>query len=245
MVAIHYAFIAIYFQTALWQDTFASQSNPLKQFIMKTKMIFAAILFSVTGYLALAQETTVKDYLWKYDGKKKEHTLGVYAGLSGSYTEVMDKPAGWAGARLGFVLDKRFTVGLAGYALWYDHKLTELAEEGTYHLESGYAGAYFEYMQPFGNHFKLGFSLLLGQGLAKYTYDKEYREGKPWYEQTIDQQTFTVTEPGIELLFRVAPKWWIGINGSYRATSPVRLMQTPENLFNNFNGGVSVRLGIF
>jgi hypothetical protein len=212
---------------------------------MKTKMMMFAILFSMLGIGSMAQEKTVKDYVWKYDGKKKEHTIGLYAGISGSYSVVMNKPAGWAGARLGVVFDKRFTVGLAGYALWYDYKLNTLVSDGTYHLESGYAGAYFEYMQPFGNRFRLGFSLLLGQGTAKYTYDKDYREGKPWYEQTIDQQSFQVTEPGIEALVRIMPKWWIGLNGSYRATSPVRLTQTSTSLFNNFNGGISVRFGIF
>jgi hypothetical protein len=212
---------------------------------MKTKMMLAAILFSTFGFAAMAQEKTVKDFIWKYDGKKKEHTIGIYGGLSGSYTEVMGKTAGWAGARLGVVFDKRFTVGLAGYGLCFDHTLNSLVNDGTYRLESGYAGAYFEYMLPVGNRVRFGFSLLLGEGLAKFTYDKEFRDDKPWYQQTIDQHYYAVTEPGVEVLFRIAPKWWLGLNGSYRLTSPVELRQTSDDLFNKFNAGVSVRFGLF
>ncbi len=212
---------------------------------MKTKMMLVTLLITMAGSIGTAQEKNFKDFVWKYDGKKKEHTIGLYAGISGSYTEVMNKPAGWLGAKIGVVFDKRFTLGLAGNALWYDYALDDVVSDGTYHLESGYSGLYFEYLQPLGNRFKLGFSLLTGMGIAKYTYDKDYRYDKPWYQQTIDEQTYSVIEPGIEAMVRIAPKWWIGINGSYRTTSPVRLTGTASSLFNNFNGGIGIRFGAF
>lgn len=208
-------------------------------------MTIMILLVNLIGYSTMGQEKNEKNYLWKFDGKRKEQTIGGYLGLSGSYTDISGKLAGWLTGKAGIVINHRFTVGLAGSALWYDHALNTLVTDGTYHLESGYAGAWFEYMQPFGSRFRLGFSLFMGQGVAKFTYDKEFREGKPWYQQTIDQQNYAVTEPGIEALVRVAPKWWIGLNGSYKFTSPLRLADTPDDLFNTFSGGVSVRFGLF
>jgi hypothetical protein len=212
---------------------------------MKSKSLITLMMIALLAGNAYAQKPPVKDYLWKYKGKKKEHTVGGYIGISGSYTEVMSKPAGYLGAQLGIVFDKRYAIGLAGNALWYDYALSEAVSNGTYHLEAGYAGIFFEYMQPLGSRIRLTFSLLTGMGVAKYTYDKAYRDSMPWYQRTIDTRDFSFIEPGIGLMGRVAKKWWIGLNGSYRATSPINLPSAPVNLLNNFSAGISVRFGIF
>jgi hypothetical protein len=212
---------------------------------MKTKLLITALLVTMLAGNLFAQKTEIRDYLWKYNGKKKEHTIGGYLGISGSYTEVMGKPAGWLGAQLGVVFDKRYTLGVAGNALWFDYELDEAVETGTYHLESGYTGLFFEYMQPLGSRVRLTFSFLTGMGVAKYTYDKEYRNEMPWYERTIDTRDFSFVEPGIGIQTRVARKWWIGVNGTYRATSPVELPCASEQVLNNFTAGVSVRFGLF
>jgi hypothetical protein len=192
-----------------------------------------------------AQDNMTKDYLWKYQGKKKEHTIGGYLGLSGSYTDVMGKPAGLLGGQIGIVIDKRYTIGLMGNALWYDYTLDDAVETGTYHLECGYSGLFFEYMQPIGARVKISLSVATGMGIAKYTYDKEYRDTLAWYQRTIDTHDFSFIEPGAGVLVKVAPKWWLGLNGSYRATSPVKLPATSEQVLNNFSAGVTVRFGLF
>ena len=157
----------------------------------------------------------------------------------------MDMSAGWLGARVGVVFDHRFGIGLAGYGLSFDHTLSELAEEGTYHLEAGYTGLFIEYLQPLGRNVKLNFSLLSGMGTAQYRYDKEYREGKPWYNEIIDRTDFHLYEPGIELQVRMAGKWWIGAYGTYRLTSPVEIEGAGEDLLQNYTAGISIKYGIF
>lgn len=212
---------------------------------MKTKIVVLAMLIITSGIHATAQDKVQKNYIFSYEGKKKTHTIGAYAALSGTASEVSGKTALWAGAKLGVVLDHRYTLGVAAYGLSYDHSLTALVDDGKYHLEAGYTGLFFEYMQPLGKRFLLGFSVLTGQGTAKYTYDKDYRENKAWYEQTIDLQNFSVIEPGIEALIRVNPRWSFGINGSFRSTSPVRLKNTSTSILTNMNAGLSVRFGIY
>ncbi|MDO9510598.1 MAG: hypothetical protein Q7J34_02460 [Bacteroidales bacterium] len=211
---------------------------------MKAKVIMAGtILFLASILTSTAQDH--KDYIWSYNGGKKEHTLGLYAGINSSYTRMMDKDAGWLGYRAGLVLDKRWVVGVGGDALWYDYALTELAENGTYHLQAGYQGIFVEYLQPIGSRVKIGFSILSGQGLVKYEYDKDFRKDKPWFEEIIDQSTFQVFEPGIEIQARIGGNWWLGLHGTYRNTSPVELLETSECVFRTLNGGITLKYGIF
>ncbi len=211
---------------------------------MKTKIIIAALMFLAFSFQAFSQETT-KDYLWSYQGKNKTKTLGLYGELSGSYTELLTKPAANFGVKAGLVFNKRLTVGLAAYGLSYDRKFNSLVSDGTYHLEAGYSGAFVEYLQPIGDRFKVGASIFSGTGITMYKYDKDYAEARPWYDEVIDQETFAVFEPGVSILGRIGGHWWLGINGSYRTTSPVKLKETSENFLESFNAGVGIRYGIF
>ncbi len=212
---------------------------------MKTKTIILSVLLLLSGLCVLAQENTANNYLFTLKGKNKTHEIGLYGGLSGSYSETLSKPSGWLGAKVGLVFNHKWAFGWAGNALYFDRRLDALATDGTYHLEAGYAGLFAEYMMPVGNSFKINFSILSGRGLAIYKYDKDFAEDRPWYQETIDQETFAVFEPGIELLTKIRGHWWFGVSGSYRNTSPVKLTGTDDMLFNKLNGGISIRYGIF
>lgn len=209
------------------------------------KTIILSVLIVLVSVCARAQEASGENYLFTFKGKNKIHQVGAYGSLSGSYSETLSKPSGWLSGRVGVVFNQRWAFGWAGSALYFDRKLDELVTDGTYHLQAGYAGMFAEYMLPLGKNFKINFSVVSGAGLAFYQYDKEYAESRPWYQEKIDQETFQVFEPGVELMARIGGRWWFGINGTYRNTSPVKLMGTDELLFNKFNGGVSIRYGIF
>lgn len=212
---------------------------------MKTKTIILSVLMIFIGLGALAQDQNSKNYLFTLKGKNKTHEIGWYGSLSGMYSNTMSEPSGWLGSKVGVVFNHKWAFGWAGNALYFDRKLDELVTDGTYHLQAGYAGAFAEYMMPIGNRVKLNFSIVSGQGIAFFQYDKDFAENRPWYEEKIDQETFAVFEPGIELMTKIGNRWWFGINGSYRNTSPVKLNGTNDLLFNKFNGGLSVRYGIF
>lgn len=209
------------------------------------KTIILSVLILLVSMYAGAQETGGENYLFTLKGKNKTHQVGAYGSLSGSYSETLSKPSGWLGGRVGVVFNQRWAFGWAGSALYFDRRLDELVTDGTYHLQAGYAGLFAEYMLPLGQNFKMNFSVVSGAGLAFYQYDKEYAESRPWYEEKIDQETFHVFEPGVELMARIGGRWWLGINGTYRNTSPVKLMRTDEMIFSKFNGGLSIRYGLF
>lgn len=212
---------------------------------MKTKHIIITLSLVLTTLLAFPQGKMHKDYIWKYQGKKKENTLGMYGGLYGSYADLMSKPSANIGGRMGLVFNKRFGLGIAFYGISYDRTLNEAVDDGTYHLEAGYSGVFFEYIQPLGENFKVSAFVITGGGIAKYTYDKDYRDGKEWYEETIDIASFSVFEPGIELQTRLAGKWWLGAYATYRFSSPIDLKESPDYMLTNFTAGLSLKFGVF
>jgi hypothetical protein len=88
-------------------------------------------------------------------------------------------------------------------------------------------------------------SFLSGQGQASYRYDREYRKEKVWSEEMIDITTFGVQELGLDLHHRIGGNFWLGLTGSYRHTSPLQLIDTSDKLIEGFNGGISIKYGIF
>lgn len=210
---------------------------------MKTIILSLCILLVSLG--ALAQDNESKNHVFTLKGKNKTHEVGLYGGLSGTYSETLAKPSGWLSAKAGLVFNHKWAFGWAGSGLYFDRRLDQGVTDGTYHLEAGYAGLFAEYMQPLGKNLKISFSVLSGAGLAVYRYDKDFAENRPWYQEIIDQETFAVFEPGIDLMAKISSRWWLGLNGSYRNTSPVKLTGTDDMLFNKFNGGISIRYGIY
>lgn len=213
---------------------------------MKTNVILLMSLIFFSGLsLRAQQKEDFKNYIWTYEGKNRTHTLGLYGGLYGSYSPVKDQSAGYLGIRVAAVLDGKWGLGLAGYALDFDHPMNELTGDETYRLQAGYSGIFGEYLIPIGQRLKISFSLLSGMGLVKYQVDKEYELDLPWHERIIDQNTFAVLEPGMEIQARISRKWWMGINATYRTTSPIRMKGTDENLLENYSAGISIKYGLF
>jgi hypothetical protein len=211
---------------------------------MKTKAIFLSLLFLVMCIISTAQETN-KNYLFSYKGKKKEHTVGMYGSLGGTYSTVMDESANWLTARVGVVIDEHWGIGLAHSALNYDHELSQLVTDGTYHLQGAYSGMFLEYLVPFNNWGKLSISWTSGMGLLFYQYDKEYRKALTWTDEYIDAERFAANEFGAEFMIHVAGNWWVGLEGSYRNTSPIKMLGVEEDVLQKFNAGITVRYGIF
>lgn len=212
---------------------------------MKTRtiIILTIALFNISNVWAQTNDT--KDYLWSYESKKGIKEIGLYGELSMSYSEILARPAGYLGAKIGVVFNHRWAFGWGGSGLWYDYRLDELVNDGTYHMEGGYQGLFAQYMLPVGERVKVNFSVLSGTGIAMYKYDKDYQESREWYEESIDLETFAVFEPAAEAMVKVGNRTWVGVNGSFRNTSPIKLKGTDEGFLNNFNAGISVKYGIF
>lgn len=169
----------------------------------------------------------------------------VFIGFDMKGTQVMDKAAGFVGIRTGLNLNEKWVIGFAGQALYFDRALSEVVNDGTYHLEAGFAGLFIERQIPLARRVKLNLSLLSANGLTQYRYDKEYREDKVWTEELIDVVRFQVLEPSVTLSFQMNPRLSLGLEGSFRNTSPVDLKDTDDTLFRKASAGISVKYFLF
>lgn len=213
---------------------------------MKTRKRFLATVVTMVIFTAaFAQQQPGEDYLLRWKGKNKEHTLGAYLELNGSYADVRNKPSGLLGSKLVAVLDNHWGVGIAQKALWHDYDLSDLVNDGTYQFQAGYSGFYLEYLMPFGSNVCFSLSLTSGYGLAKYEYKKEFQAAHTWYNRVIDQDVFHVNEPAIEIQCRLGGHWWIGANASYRNIGNLDLMATDKDILTGFSSGISLKYGIF
>ncbi|MDA3865539.1 MAG: hypothetical protein PF489_02190 [Salinivirgaceae bacterium] len=211
---------------------------------MNTKGILTTVAILVLSITAKAQQES-ENYIWTWETSKKTHEVGLYGGISGTYTEKFGNSASWLGARIGVVFNQRWVIGLEGNALNYDRELTELTSEGTYRLEAGYSGAYVEYLQPLGKRFKISFNVLSGRGVAQYRYHKDFTAGLEWYEEFIDRDHFVVLQPGARFYATIGGKWWAALEASYTTTSPLQIKGAKENFLEGANVGLSINYGIF
>ena len=212
---------------------------------MKTRITLTLAALLLMGSTASSQlNQYAKLTSCSEENKTTETTF--FAGMSASYSQVMSRPAGYLGARGGIVFNDKFSIGLAGYGLWYDYRLTELAgTTGTYHLEAGYTGLVLEFVQVLNENTRLNFSLLTGQGIAIYRYDRAYTSSLDWHEEIIDEDTFSVMEPGIELMINAGDRWWIGTTLSYCSTSPIQMEGTAQGMIEGLKAGISFTYLLF
>lgn len=205
---------------------------------MKTKLLLIVSLVLAATLIAQPKE---KNHLFTLG----ETNLGGYVALGGKYTTVNSDNAGILDIRAALTFDSGWAIGLGASGFSYDKKLNALVTDGTYHLEAGYAGLFVEKIFSITDDLKFSASVLMASGLTKYRYDKDFRKNKTWVEETIDQTTFFVTEPGIEITHRIAGNWWIALSGSYRLSSPVEMIGTDEEIFKNFGVGINLKYGLF
>lgn len=205
---------------------------------MKSRL-FALLLLAMA--VTLNAQSGRKDHFMTIDGVN----LGGYISVGGKYTTYNSKAAGLLDLRAAVTFKNGWGVGIGASGLDYDKSLSALVNDGTYHVEAGYVGMFVEKMFSVTDDFKISLSVLMAGGLMKYRYDSEYRKEKVWYEETIDQTDFFVTEPALEIQHRIFGNWWLGVTGSFRNTSPIKLIGTDEDVLKKFAGGVTIKYGVF
>lgn len=210
---------------------------------MKTRLVLFFVILLCSASL-FAQETS-RNSLWTVRLGDDEYRLGGFVGTNLKYSRLEDDPAGYLDLKAGITINSKWAVGLSATGLYYDKKLKKIVQDGTYHLYAGYAGLFVERMFSFTDDLKFSASVFTGQGEVYYMYDKEYRENRPWYQETIDRESIYVFEPGLELQHRISGNFFLGLSGSYRMTSPLNLVNTSDDVLRTFSAGISVKYGVF
>jgi len=206
---------------------------------MKTSK-FIAVLLTIFSFTISAQSIEKSNSQYKLKLFGVERNIALYAGTDFSYIKYDKKDAGLVTLKAGVNIDN-YTVGLSFSGLYYDKKLNKLVNDGTYHVNSGFASIFIERNFDLTDDLKLNIGISSGNGMISYRYDKDYRKNKVWSEEIIDCTEFSVLEPSIEFSYKLYDNWWFGVKGSYLNTCDIQLIGTDKDVMKTFTTGITLK----
>lgn len=179
---------------------------------------------------------------------------GGWGGPSTHYTRVLDQDALLVGARGGWLINHRLTIGLAGHGLvthvgnaGYDAYLHDIGRQPSHRsrFDMGYGGLLIEPVIAYRSPVHISLPLIIGAGGCAYSWD-----GRPEADfdprfYSDDAQAFFVVEPGIDVELNVIPLLRVALGASYRYTSDLDLPATDKDALRGLNMGVTVKVGRF
>jgi hypothetical protein len=206
----------------------------------KLIILFAAYILACT---TLAQENTAA-YRSIFDSENGI-SHGGYGGLTFSYTGLDGKDAIMIGAKGGWVIDHRLTIGLAGTIFVNDIQFSSYAKYDELSLAGSYGGLLIEpVLAPFAPiHF--AFPVIIGAGGIASIYYQQWLNDKYIEPVVWDSDAFLVIEPGIELEVNVVPFMRASLGVSYRHTSLINLPDTRKDALRGLNANFSLKFGKF
>jgi hypothetical protein len=215
---------------------------------------FTILFTSIVAALTLnAQQEAQKstDELKTIFGKSGEPSVGWFIGIDQSYTQFENRDVWTGGLNFGMIIDHQLSLGFAGHG-WYQRDemyYTGITDTAGAYLEGGYGGVLLEYTLFPKSPVHLTFPVLIGGGAATYVSDKEYLE---WDEDEwdtdlaiIDDDILFVIEPGIRAEVNLLKFMRLNAGISYRYVDGLQLVNTSDDLMNNFNATVGLKFGKF
>ncbi|MCB9184620.1 MAG: hypothetical protein H6591_11950 [Flavobacteriales bacterium] len=179
---------------------------------------------------------------------------GGWGGPSAHYTRVLDQDALLVGARGGWLINHRLTIGLAGHGLvtyvgnaGYDAYLHDIGRSPRHRsrFDMGYGGLLIEPIIAYRSPIHISLPILVGAGGCVYSWDGQPETDFDPRFYSDDAQAFFVVEPGIDLELNVIPLLRVGLGASYRYTSDLDLPATSNDALHGLNVGVTVKVGRF
>ncbi|MEI7594639.1 MAG: hypothetical protein WCK02_02745 [Bacteroidota bacterium] len=200
-------------------------------------------IFSFIVLVASAQKDSTKNDEFKtIIGKNAVH--GAYFGLTGGYSLINGNDAGVMGARMGWVINHSFVIGLAGNG-FINNVNMNYSNGNEYFISGGYGGLLFEFCVGPKMPIHVNFPVLIGVGGVAYNNSSYDEFSDDWNMNTEDADAFAVIEPGIELELNMMKHLRMGFGASYRFTNNINLDGFNNNLLNGLSVGMTLKLGKF
>ncbi len=153
------------------------------------------------------------------------------------------------GAYGGFIINRRYLFGLAGYGLVtnveFDGTVPGQAEEKKLNLHGGYGGVLIGVTIAPRELIHLSVPIVLGAGSWEVV-DKDFFVNNPAdSEFTVENSVFFVVEPGLELEFNITKYFRIGAGATYRYIAGTELDNVADDDTAGINAMLSFRFGRF
>ncbi len=220
----------------------------LRTFLNLTTAAVLALPFTSVG------QSTDEPPMRTLLGEGHELHHGGWGAPTATYTRILDQDAMLVGVRGAWIINHRFSLGLAGHGLVtnvdnaaYDQYLLD---NGTIlrsksRLYMGYGGLLLEPVIAYRSPIHITLPIIIGAGGVGYDYNESLPEDFDPYTYSDQAQAFFVVEPGIELEMNVIPLVRVGLGASYRYTSDIDLPATARDALHGFNAGISIKVGSF
>ncbi|MBU8893203.1 MAG: hypothetical protein KOO66_10520 [Bacteroidales bacterium] len=171
---------------------------------------------------------------------------GSYIALEFKMSEVRDDIGIFAGGKMGFSFNNKFSLGIAAYGLIYNSDFTVLAPDMwsdlTLQLASIkfiYGGLLLEY-NFFSNkivHFNI--PVVIGVGKVSLKGEDDI------FLERIEKSSAFVIEPGVELEFNLFKFLKVDVGASYRNVSNTRLQYIDDEDLEGLSYNLTFRFGLF
>ena len=222
---------------------------------MDTLKHLSLSLMLLVAATASAQDDEPRSLL----GGREDMANGGWGAPTATYTRMLDQDALLVGARRGWLIDHRITLGFAGHGLVTsvnnaasDAHLVKAGQllRSKSRLQTGYGGLLIEPIIAYRSPVHISLPIIIGAGGAGYSYsvqrdpypmDEEHEHGTYFDDAT----AYFVVEPGIDLEVTLIPLVRLAVGASYRFTSDLDLPGTPKDALHGFNAGFSVKVGRF
>lgn len=153
------------------------------------------------------------------------------------------------GAYGGFIINRRFLFGVAGYGL-----VTKVGFEGTIpgqtttkplSLHGGYGGVLVGATIAPRELIHISIPIVFGAGSLEVSDEDFFVNNPADSEFTIENSVFFVLEPGIELEFNITKYFRLGAGVTYRHVTGTELENVTDDDMTGVNGMISFRFGRF
>ena len=221
---------------------------------MKTQTLRTLLLATTCTCLHAASAQRDSSAIHTMFGGDRPVKHSGWGGPSAAYTRILDQDALLVGFKAGWLINHRFSMGLAGYGLVtevnnpaYDTYLQQsgqiILQPGQF--EMGYGGLLLEPIIAYKSPVHVSLPVLIGAGGCTYQRVTPPTLWSDSLSYVDDSQAFFVVEPGIDVELNVTRYLRLGLGGSYRLTSDMELPATAKDALHGFNAALTVKVGVF
>jgi len=217
--------------------------------------IYFILLFSLLSPCILNAQKYVDTYDPEDDRIKsllgKENELNGFGALDIKVGDFVGERALLMGAYGGFIINRRYLFGLAGYGIATNVEFEgtipgrEDAELKPLNLYGGYGGVLIGLTIAPRELIHLSIPIVLGAGAVEIS-DEDFFVGNPAdSEFTVENSAFFIVEPGIELEFNITKFFRIGAGATYRHIVGTELINVLDGDLKGVSAMMSFRFGRF
>jgi hypothetical protein len=179
----------------------------------------------------------------------KENDLNAFGAVDLKVGSFVDERGLLVGAYGGFIINRRYLLGVAGYGLVTNLEFQGMVpndpEPRTLNLHGGYGGVLIGATIAHKELIHISIPIVLGVGSFEVTDKNFFSSNLADSEFTIENSIFFVLEPGIQLEFNITKYFRIGAGVTYRHISGTELMNVKDKDVSGTSGILSFRFGRF